>query len=118
MKVKNDASVTINTQTYGATNQRLISRDGGDSSNNRTYYAWSGGAVVAEYVETDVSPVTPTWMKSYVYMGGRLLATQENNGAGGELVQYHHPDRLGTRLISNASMRTYRNKQRFHLARR
>jgi RHS repeat-associated protein len=29
------------------------------------------------------------------------------NGAGGELVQYHHPDRLGTRLVTNAQDSTY-----------
>ena len=38
------------------------------------------------------------WTKSYVYLGGRLLATDSTTG-----VQYHHPDRLGTRLVTNTS---------------
>ena len=58
--------------------------------------------MIAEYEETSASPTTPRWIKSYVYFGARLLATLEPNGAS-EKVQYHHPDRLGTRLVSNAS---------------
>ena len=38
------------------------------------------------------------WTKSYIYLGGRLLATDSTSG-----VQYHHPDRLGTRLVTNTS---------------
>src|SRR5207253_11376951 len=37
----------------------------------------------------------------YIYFGARLLATEEPNGVGGDIVHYHHPDRLGTRLITN-----------------
>jgi RHS repeat-associated protein len=43
----------------------------------------------------------PQWSKNYIYFGVRLLATEERNGSGGELVSYHHPDRLGTRLVTN-----------------
>lgn len=42
----------------------------------------------------------PKWSKNYIYLGGRLLATEAPNGSG-ELVQYHHPDRLGTRFVTN-----------------
>ncbi|MGE4211747.1 MAG: RHS repeat-associated core domain-containing protein, partial [Oligoflexales bacterium] len=38
------------------------------------------------------------WEKSYVYLGGRLLATADISGT-----KYHHPDRLGTRLITDTS---------------
>ncbi|HLA10930.1 MAG TPA: RHS repeat-associated core domain-containing protein [Pyrinomonadaceae bacterium] len=40
--------------------------------------------------------------KSHIYLAGRLLSTLTPNGSGGEFVQYHHPDRLGTRLVTNA----------------
>jgi hypothetical protein len=35
----------------------------------------------------------PKWSKKYIYVGGRLLATEAPNGSG-ELIQYHYPDRL------------------------
>jgi len=40
-------------------------------------------------------------------MGGRLLSTLTPNGSGGEFVQYHHPDRLGTRVVTNGQDTTY-----------
>jgi len=43
----------------------------------------------------------PKWSKNYIYFGSRLLATEKPNATGGELVEYHHPDRLGTRLVTN-----------------
>jgi RHS repeat-associated protein len=43
----------------------------------------------------------PAWSKSYVYLGGRLLSTVAPNGSGGEAIQFHHPDRLGTRLVTD-----------------
>ena len=59
------------------------------------WFAWDGAAVIAEY--EDISSVLK-WKKSYVYLGGRLLATQTPT-----ITQYHHPDRLGTRLVTNAA---------------
>src|SRR6185369_950015 len=59
-------------------------------------YACSGSA---EYIESGNS-TTPLWSKTYIYLGGRLLSTLTPNGSGGEAVQYHHPDRLGTRLVT------------------
>jgi len=38
-----------------------------------------------------------------VYLGARLLSTLTPNGSGGEATQYHHPDRLGTRLVTDPS---------------
>ncbi|MGH9754983.1 MAG: RHS repeat-associated core domain-containing protein, partial [Blastocatellia bacterium] len=40
------------------------------------------------------------WKTSYVYLGGRLLAT--TSGAGGTETRFHHPGRLGTRLVTDA----------------
>lgn len=92
VKVTDDYAYTIATYTYGDSNERLIVEGGG----LRTYYACDGSA---EYIESGGS-TTPAWSKSYIYLGGRLLSTLTPNGSGGETVQYHHPDRLGTRLVT------------------
>jgi RHS repeat-associated protein len=78
---------------YGATNQRLWSQEG----SAQTYYAWDGGMTLAEYTTFGANGLQ--WTKSFVYAGGRLLATESGSGT----YQYHHPDRLGTRLITNSS---------------
>ncbi|MGH9944944.1 MAG: hypothetical protein ACRD9R_21555, partial [Pyrinomonadaceae bacterium] len=80
--------------TSGDTHQRLISDDYG----LRTYYAADGGQVFAEYTEYGAQTV-PQWAKSYVYLGGRLLSTFMPV-TGGEAVEHHHPDRLGTKLVT------------------
>ncbi len=105
VKVKNDSGTTIAVYTYGNSNERLISQDGDENSNYRTYYVSEGGAVIGEYSETPSSPTVPQWSKSYVYLGNRLLATLTPNPGtpNTELVQYHHPDRLGTRLVTDPS---------------
>lgn len=90
------AEVTVGTNThtyaYGASNQRLQMVEVGGS---HTLYAWAGGSVIAEYNGVGSGMA---WTKSYVYLGGRLLATDSTSG-----IQYHHPDRLGTRLVTNTS---------------
>ncbi len=83
------------TYTYGAGNQRLMSVEGGVTK----YYAWDGGQIIAEYEAWGTNGLI--WKTSYVYLGGRLLAT--TSGADGSETRYHHPDRLGTRLVTNAS---------------
>jgi RHS repeat-associated protein len=102
--VKTDAGAVIASYTYCYSNARLTSQEGAA----RTYYAWGGPGVIAEYTEVDNTPSanSPQWSKSYVYLGGRLLATQQPV-AGGERVEYHHPDRLGTRVVSNGADATY-----------
>jgi len=94
--VRDDYAYTIATYTYDHDSQRIIAEEGG----LRTYYASEGGLVMAEFTESGGS-ITPAWSKSYIYLGSRLLSVLEPNGSGGERVQYHHPDRLGTRLITN-----------------
>lgn len=61
-------------------------------------YANSGGTTLAEYHEYTQS--VPTWTKSYTYLGDSMLSTSSNVN-GSESVEYNHPDRLGTRVITN-----------------
>ncbi|HEU4597120.1 MAG TPA: RHS repeat-associated core domain-containing protein, partial [Pyrinomonadaceae bacterium] len=103
--VKTDAGALLASYTYGDSKARLTMREGA----TRTYYAWAGGSVIGEYAETDgtATALSPQWARNYIYLGGRLLATQQPNGAGGDYVEYHHPDRLGTRVVSNATDANY-----------
>lgn len=100
VRVKNDSGATFLIYKYGASNERLITQEGGDASNLRTYHLSDSGKIIAEYGESNASPTVPGWRKNYFYMGGRLLATQEPAGTG-ELVSFNHPDHLSTRLITN-----------------
>ena len=103
VQVKNDSNVTIASYTYGSWNERLMAEEFGTSS--RTYYVSENGITIAEYTENGAA-TNPVWSRSYVYLGNRLLSTLTPN-AGGEAVEYHHPDRLGTRLITNPSTGTW-----------
>jgi RHS repeat-associated protein len=97
VKVKADDNTTVlATYTFGNSRDRLMAEEG----TTRTYYACDGGATIAEYVESGAS-TTPSWSKSYIYLGARLLSTLTPNGSGGEAIEYDHPDRLGTRLVTN-----------------
>ncbi len=91
-----EVTVGANTHTYayGASNQRLQMMEAG-AGGSTMLYMWEGGSVIAEYNGAKPGMV---WTKSYVYLGGRLLATDSTSG-----IQYHHPDRLGTRLVTNTS---------------
>ncbi|HZI46379.1 MAG TPA: RHS repeat-associated core domain-containing protein, partial [Pyrinomonadaceae bacterium] len=93
-KVKTDAGTVIASYTYGDTKDRLMV----DESGTRTYYMCEGDA---EYVESGAS-TSPVWSRSYIYLGMRLLSQLTPNGSGGELVNYYHPDSLGTRMVTNA----------------
>ncbi|PYS59285.1 MAG: hypothetical protein DMF74_21755 [Acidobacteria bacterium] len=94
------------TYIYGDLNERLIADEGGV----RTYYVAEGGATIAEYTESGDS-IFPAWSKSYVYLGGRLLATLTPNNFDGESTQFHHPDRLGTRIVTNPANGTFFEQQ-------
>ena len=102
VNVKADAGAVIATHIYGDDNQRLIAEEFAQGTSTRTYHVAEGLSVIAEYVESGGS-TTPAWSKSYVYLGNRLLSTLTPNGSGGEAIEYHHPDRLGTRLVTNPS---------------
>ncbi|HKV37416.1 MAG TPA: RHS repeat-associated core domain-containing protein [Pyrinomonadaceae bacterium] len=102
VKVKLDDNTTvIATYTYGNSNERLIAEEGGV----RTYFASESGTPIAEFTESGASTI-PVWSKNYVYLADRLLSTVTPNGSGGEAVQFHHPDRLGTRLVTNPATGT------------
>lgn len=100
VKVLDDSSNVIETYTYGASRERLINT----TATQRTYYAWGGNPLV-EYSEP-IASSTLTWAKSYVYAGSRLVSTT-TNVSGTEVLQFHHPDRTGTGLISTPSVDTY-----------
>ncbi|MBA3352494.1 MAG: hypothetical protein H0U23_08750 [Blastocatellia bacterium] len=62
-------------------------------------FASVDGTTLAEY--TEVQPTVPTWTKGFTYLGGSLLATLTPAGSGNENVEFNHPDRLSTRVITN-----------------
>ena len=93
--IKTDSGTILETNTYATSRERLKK----ESSGTRTYYAWGGSSVMAEHVETG-SETTMKWSKSYVYAGSRLLSTSTKNGSS-EKLEYHHPDRLGTKMVSD-----------------
>jgi RHS repeat-associated protein len=99
-QVLDHQSNLIEEYTYGSDNRRLMTRNG--ATGDRTYHVWHGGVVVAEYSADASKDGGPSWAKNLIYIGGRLLATQWAEGA----VQYHHPDRIGTRLTTNAGAET------------
>jgi RHS repeat-associated protein len=80
--------------SYGAGNQRLMSVEGGVTK----YFAWAGGNIISEYEAWGTNALI--WKTSYVHLGGRLLAT--TSGADGNERRFHHLDRLGTRLVTDA----------------
>jgi RHS repeat-associated protein len=101
--VKNDSGTVLETYTYGASRMRLITET--PSQNQRKYYAWGGSSVLCEYTEALSSNVL-TFAKSYIYAGSRLLSTQIWNGTV-ETTEFHHPDRLGTKLVTNNAANTF-----------
>jgi len=49
------------------------------------------------------------WSKSYIYAGSRLLSTITKSGSS-ELTEYHHPDRLGTKLVTDTTANTAKSQ--------
>ncbi|HMS08920.1 MAG TPA: RHS repeat-associated core domain-containing protein, partial [Pyrinomonadaceae bacterium] len=82
---------------YGSTNARLMDTNYGFGY--LKLFASTGGTTLAEY--TEFTGAVPTWTKSFTYLGDKQLATVTPNGSGGEYVEFNHPDRLGTRLVTN-----------------
>lgn len=102
VKIKDDSNNLLETYTYGADRNRLINEAAGSQ---RTYYVWGGQSVLCEYVENPLTSTTPVFSKSYIYAGSRLLSTQTNN-SGTETTLFQHPDRTGTKLVTNPSNAT------------
>ncbi len=94
-----DGSTTLATYSYGASNQRLQMVETG-APGATTLYAWDGGSVIAEY---NGAGNGMAWTKSYIYWGGRLLATESALSVSTTETKYHHPERLGTRLVTSST---------------
>lgn len=94
---KDDTNQTLLQEfEYASDNARLLSFD--PVANRWSTYASAGGTTLAEY--TELTPTVPTWTKSYTYLGDSQLATITPNGQN-EHIEFNHPDRLGTRTITN-----------------
>lgn len=96
VKIKDDSNNMLETYTYGASRNRLKK----ETSTRKTYYAWGGNSPLVEYTEATASS-TPAYSKSYIYADSRLVSCATKASATSETWNYYHPDRLGTRLISN-----------------
>jgi RHS repeat-associated protein len=94
VEVKQDNGTPVQSQQFGVGNGRLALTD--HVTNQKTYY--SDNAV--EYTEFGGNGVL-VWTKSLIYFGDSVLSTITPNGQGGEYTEYNHPDRLGTRLVTN-----------------
>jgi len=108
VNVLSDGGAILEAATYGPDRRRLVSQTGGPSP-QRTYYVWDGEKVISQYRETAAAPTAPQWVNLYVYLGSRLLSTWTANGTSAA-VQFDHPDRLGTRLITDAADATVRKQ--------
>jgi YD repeat-containing protein len=73
-QVLNADGAVIAEYEYGASNERLVTNEGGVT----TYYAWEGGRIIAEYQASGASSLI--WKMSYVYLERRLLATEQAEG--------------------------------------
>jgi RHS repeat-associated protein len=92
VQVSDASGNVLATHAYGAGNERLMSVEGSVT----TYFAWDAGEIICEYEAWGTNALI--WKTSYVYLGGQLLAT--TSGADGTETRFHHPGRLGTRLVT------------------
>ena len=108
--VLDDQGAVLERYVYGPRGNRLMTeRVQGEAIS--TTYAWSGDRLLAEYDRVSgTAPIPPRWARSNVYLGERPIAvlTQE---AAGKVARYLHPDRVGTRLITEAATPTVHDQQ-------
>ena len=102
--VRDDGGNQLFANFYSTGRQRLASLNYNGS--DYTLYAWGGASVIAEYAVNAANFAAVSWRKIYIYAGSRLLSTFTNNNQGGETLEYQHPDRLGTKLITNNTANT------------
>ncbi|MGH3844217.1 MAG: RHS repeat-associated core domain-containing protein [Pseudonocardiaceae bacterium] len=107
VRVTNDLGTALETYTYGADRRRIRTRD--DQAGTQICYIWRAETVLTEYEQTSRRP---RWSRALVYLDQRLLCTHTRVDAArrppaarpardsNELIRYHHPGRLGTRLIT------------------
>jgi RHS repeat-associated protein len=100
VSVTDDTDALLESYTYSVDRRRI--RAGNARAGTQTCFIWHGNTVIAEYEQGDGRP---HWSRALVYLGARLLCTYApaSRRPGGtrnpaEVVRYHHPDRLGTRL--------------------
>ena len=94
--VKKDDGTNLQAFQYSPSGARLMNYD--YVSGESIFYANLGGTTLSEYHEYTQN--TLTWTKSYTYLGDGMLSTISNIN-GSESIEYNHPDRLGTRTITN-----------------
>jgi RHS repeat-associated protein len=101
--VTDDSGQPLESYGYGADGTRLVTTQAGNS----TYCLWDRGKIVAEYAQVTATELA--WTRSRFYLGSRILASfmPAQPGQSGEAVYYHHPDRLGTCLITNNADNTF-----------
>ena len=85
---------------FGSSNQRLMDMDYGYG-----YLKIIGNGGAVEY--TEFAGNVMSWSKSYVYLGDSVLSTATPNGSGGEITEFNHPDRLGSKLTTNQATGTF-----------
>lgn len=98
--VTDDRGTVLERAHYGDSRQRawVEARIRGFEALRSTYYAWGSNQVLAEFTSEPATGDQISWARNYAYLGDRLLATQSPAGT-----RFHHPDRLGTRLITDAT---------------
>jgi RHS repeat-associated protein len=105
-QVLRDSGAALETYLYGLGGERLETQHA-TGPLARTYYVWAGNRLLSEY-ETPRGSAALRWARSNVYLAGRLLAALTPPAAQNQAdaKRYHHPDRLGTRLVTNAADNT------------
>ncbi len=99
---KDDSNQTqLERLQYDSTNARVQSHD--PALDRYKGFLNTGGTTLAEFTEFIVG--VPTWTKSYTYLGGSQLATI-TPVSGSENIEFNHPDRLGTKTVTNQSAGT------------
>src|SRR6185369_10100440 len=100
VKVTDDAGSTVIAEhTYGESRERVSTIESGI----RTYFVWNGDSVITEYAETPGVPNVLNWSKNYIYLGASVLAVQQVTINRTESLAFHHPDNIGSRLISDVT---------------
>ena len=89
--VRSDNGTNLQSFEYGSSSERLTVHN--YAANRKTLYVGQ----LAEYEESTAN--VPSWTKSYVYFGNKILSKISKSG-NAEATEYHHPDRLGTRVVT------------------
>lgn len=91
------SSATLETYTYGAGREKLVVQAG----TSLTHYVWGGGAIIAEYTTSKSGGLL--YKKNYIHAGSRLLLTTTKATVNSEKNELHHPDRLGTKVVTDGA---------------